>query len=81
MLHTILRAPFVFAKEVALHTARVATPVAAGSGADSAVLPAPRPTRLLDRLREQVRALHYSYRTEKAYVYWGSVEFRVGYRA
>ena len=33
------------------------------------VLP-PRPPRLLDALREQVRALHYSLRTEQAYVHW-----------
>lgn len=28
------------------------------------------PTRLLDRLRERARYLHYSLRTEKAYLYW-----------
>jgi site-specific recombinase XerD len=27
-------------------------------------------TRLLDRLRERIRYLHYSLRTEKTYVYW-----------
>ena len=27
-------------------------------------------TRLLDQLREQIRYLHYSLRTEDAYVYW-----------
>jgi integrase len=27
-------------------------------------------TRLLDQLREQIRYLHYSLRTEEAYVYW-----------
>ena len=30
----------------------------------------PRPPRLLDRVREAVRARHYSRRTEKAYVAW-----------
>jgi integrase len=28
------------------------------------------PPRLLDALREQVRSMHYSLRTEEAYVYW-----------
>jgi hypothetical protein len=32
--------------------------------------PAPRPPRLLDRVREAIRARHYSRRTEKAYVHW-----------
>jgi integron integrase len=32
--------------------------------------PAPRPPRLLDRVREAVRSRHYSRRTEKAYVHW-----------
>ena len=27
-------------------------------------------TRLLDQLRERIRYLHYSLRTEKAYLYW-----------
>jgi hypothetical protein len=27
-------------------------------------------TRLLDQLREQIRYLHYSLRTEEVYVYW-----------
>jgi Phage integrase, N-terminal SAM-like domain len=27
-------------------------------------------TRLLDQLREQIRYLHYSLRTEEAYVHW-----------
>ncbi len=31
--------------------------------------PAP-PPRLLDQLRQQIRSLHYSLRTEDAYVYW-----------
>jgi hypothetical protein len=30
----------------------------------------PRPPRLLDRVRDAVRARHYSRRTEKAYVAW-----------
>ncbi len=30
----------------------------------------PRPPRLLDMLREQIRYLHYSLRTERAYEYW-----------
>jgi integron integrase len=32
--------------------------------------PAPHPPRLLDLLRAQVRTLHYSLRTEEAYVHW-----------
>ena len=28
------------------------------------------PARLLDRVREAIRARHYSRRTEKAYVHW-----------
>jgi hypothetical protein len=35
------------------------------------VVPAPgRPVRLLDQVREAIRARHYSPRTEKAYVFW-----------
>ena len=30
----------------------------------------PQPLRLLDALREALRAKHYAYRTEQAYVYW-----------
>ena len=37
--------------------------------------PALRP-RLLDALREQIRYLHYSLRTEEAYVYWVSAFIR-----
>ena len=33
-------------------------------------MPPLRATRLLDRVRERVRGLHYSLRTEEAYVYW-----------
>ena len=29
-----------------------------------------RPVRLLDQVRWQIRQLHYSRRTEDAYVYW-----------
>lgn len=34
------------------------------------LLPEAAPRRLLDQVREQVRYLHYSLRTEQAYVYW-----------
>ena len=33
-------------------------------------VPVFKSTRLLDQLREQIRRLHYSLRTEEAYVYW-----------
>ena len=33
-------------------------------------LPPLQSVRLLDQLRERVRYLHYSLRTEQAYVYW-----------
>ena len=33
-------------------------------------LPPLQSTRLLDQVRERVRYLHYSLRTEKAYLYW-----------
>ena len=33
-------------------------------------MPALRSTRLLDQLRERIRLLHYSRRTEEAYVHW-----------
>jgi Phage integrase, N-terminal SAM-like domain len=36
---------------------------------DSSPLPA-RPPRLLDRVRDAVRARHFSRRTEKAYLHW-----------
>ncbi|WP_459873388.1 phage integrase N-terminal SAM-like domain-containing protein [Endothiovibrio diazotrophicus] len=32
--------------------------------------PSPRPPRLLQQIRERIKTLHYSYRTEQAYVYW-----------
>jgi hypothetical protein len=34
------------------------------------VRPPLQSTRLLDQLRERIRYLHYSLRTEKTYVYW-----------
>jgi integron integrase len=37
---------------------------------DSPRLAPPPPPRLLDQLRQQVRYLHYSLRTEQAYVHW-----------
>lgn len=36
----------------------------------SRAVPALQSTRLLDQVRERARYLHYSLRTEKAYVYW-----------
>ena len=33
-------------------------------------LPPLRSARILDQLRERIRYLHYSLRTEEAYVYW-----------
>ena len=41
------------------------------------LLPEAAPRRLLDQVREQVRYLHYSLRTEQAYVHWvrGFVRF------
>lgn len=33
-------------------------------------IPAERPVRLLDQVRERIRYLHYSIRTEEAYVHW-----------
>jgi len=44
---------------IPLHPARPATP-----------LPALRSVRLLDQVRERIRYLHYSIRTEDAYVHW-----------
>ncbi len=37
---------------------------------EATVRPDRRPPKLLDRVRARVRTLHYSYRTEKAYLYW-----------
>lgn len=36
----------------------------------AAALPALRSTRVLAQLRERLRLLHYSLRTEEVYVYW-----------
>lgn len=38
--------------------------------ADAGPLPPLLSPRLLDQLRERIRYLHYSHRTERAYVYW-----------
>ena len=40
-----------------------------GTGTDAVATDAP-PRRLLDQVRERVRYLHYSIRTEEAYVHW-----------
>jgi integron integrase len=40
------------------------------SGAALAAPPALRSTKILDQLRERIRLLHYSRRTEEAYVHW-----------
>jgi integron integrase len=40
------------------------------SGATARSLPALRSLRLLDQVRERIRYLHYSIRTEEAYVHW-----------
>ncbi len=39
-------------------------------GSNSAPPPAPQSPRLLDALRQRIRSLHYSIRTEEAYVHW-----------
>lgn len=47
------------------------TPIAALTPPPGAVLDPPEPPpRLLERTRRLLRALHYSFRTEKAYVFW-----------
>ena len=33
-------------------------------------LPAPKPKKLLDQIRNVIRLKHYSYSTEKTYVHW-----------
>ena len=33
-------------------------------------MPSLQSARLLDQVRERVRHLHYSFKTEKAYLYW-----------
>ena len=40
------------------------------SDVDSRSPPVPGTPRLLDAVRERARYLHYSLRTEKAYIYW-----------
>lgn len=56
--------------------ATTARPLTYVAGSDEALIarevgpPGPRPPRLLDRVRDAVRARHYSRRTEKAYVAW-----------
>ena len=39
-------------------------------------LPPLKSVRLLDQLRERIRFLHYSLRTEQAYVYWARAYIR-----
>jgi len=46
------------------------TPRREGAPFPAPSLPPLRSTRLLDQLRERIRFLHYSRRTEEAYVYW-----------
>ena len=41
-----------------------------------AALPPLKSVRLLDQLRERIRLLHYSLRTEEAYVYWARAYIR-----
>jgi len=41
--------------------------------AQSRPLPALRSVKVLDQLRERIRYLHYSRRTEEAYVHWVGV--------
>jgi hypothetical protein len=48
----------------------VAADVHESAEAAAPALPALRSVRLLDRLRERIRLLHYSRRTEEAYVHW-----------
>src|ERR1041384_1015634 len=49
---------------------RPAMPRAAMRPVPPTNLPPLRAVRLLDQLRERVRMLHYSRRTEQAYLYW-----------
>ena len=44
--------------------------------AATAALPPLKSVRLLDQLRERIRLLHYSLRTEEAYVYWARAFIR-----
>ena len=66
-------------KNLGMNEARRSDPAAANRGSTAPVRPArpdvesPPPAgavRLLDRVRHAVRTLHYSYRTEQAYVDW-----------
>lgn len=41
-----------------------------GAAAPASAVREGRPPRLLEQLRRQLRAMHYSLRTEQAYVYW-----------
>ena len=61
-------------------------PVASGAGrgslrppvaASSPVVPPLKSVKLLDRVRECVRLLHYSLRTEEAYVHWCRAFIRI----
>ena len=45
-------------------------PVPSPSAPPTAVQPASRPPKLLNRLAEALRARHYSRRTEQAYRHW-----------
>jgi hypothetical protein len=40
------------------------------SCASRIVTPSPQKPRLLDQVRQALRARHYSHRTEKSYVHW-----------
>lgn len=55
---------------------RPAMPRAALRPALPANLPPLRAVKLLDQLRERVRMLHYSRRTEQAYLYWSRAFIR-----
>ncbi len=52
-----------------MKTSAISSLHAAAPNAPHTQEPAP-PPRLLDQLRQQIRYLHYSIRTEQAYVYW-----------
>lgn len=55
---------------------RPAMPRAAMRPVPPTNLPPLRAVRLLDQLRERVRMLHYSRRTEQAYLYWSRAFIR-----
>lgn len=44
----------------------------------TAPLPPLRSVKVLDQLRERIRYLHYSLRTEQAYVHWVRAFIRFG---